>query len=123
MTCERQMRGATAFHSGMVAEAAVAAAYVRAGHPVVERRWRGSGGEIDLIAQDGAGFVFIEVKKSGTHAQAAEHLTRAQIERIFGAATEYVAATPLGLMTEMRFDVALVDSMGRIEVLENALAA
>ncbi len=119
----RQHRGAMAFHAGMAAEAAVAAAYAKAGQPVVARRWRGACGEIDLIAQDGAGFIFIEVKKSRSHAEAAEHLTQRQIARIFGAATEYVETTPLGQMTEMRFDVALVDSLGRIEVLENALAA
>lgn len=119
----RQHRGARAFHAGLAAEDSVAAAYARAGRPVVARRWRGSAGEIDLIAQDGVGFIFIEVKKSRSHAEAAGHLTRAQISRIFGAATEYVETAPLGQMTEMRFDVALVDDMGRIEVLENAMAA
>lgn len=119
----RQSRGATAYHAGRAAEAAVEALYVRAGQPVVARRWRGSGGEIDLIAQDGAGFIFIEVKKSRSHAEAAEHLSRAQISRIFGAATEFVEKSPLGQMTDMRFDVALVDSVGRIEVLQNAMAA
>ena len=119
----RQNRGAMAYQAGLAAEEQVAQVYARAGHRVIARRWRGSAGEIDLIAQDGEGFVFIEVKQSRSHAEAAEHVTRAQIARIFGAATEYVAKAPLGMMTDMRFDVALVDGMGRIEVLENALAA
>jgi putative endonuclease len=54
---------------------------------------------------------------------AAESLSRAQIARIFCAATEFVAKAPRGSLTDMRFDVALVDEIGRIEVLENALAA
>lgn len=119
----RQMRGKTAYHAGLAAETAVAEAYRRAGHAVVAQRWRGKGGEIDLIAQDGEGFVFIEVKQSRSHAEAAEHVTRAQIARIFDAATEFVATAPRGQLTDMRFDVALVDAMGRIEVLQNALAA
>ena len=119
----RKHRGAMAYQAGLAAEEQVAQVYARAGHRVVARRWRGSAGEIDLIAQDGEGFVFIEVKQSRSHAEAAEYITRAQIARIFGAATEYVANAPRGMMTDMRFDVALVDGMGRIEVLENALAA
>lgn len=123
MTKDRQARGSTAYHAGRVAEDAVATAYARAGHPVVARRWRGSQGEIDLIAKNGSGYVFVEVKKSSSHFEAAEHLSPAQIARIFGAALEFVSTAPLGEMTEMRFDVALVDGMGRIEILENALAA
>lgn len=123
MTGNRQISGALAYHAGRVAEDSVALAYERSGHEIVARRWRGAGGELDLIARDGRGFVFVEVKKSSGHLQAAERLTRRQIGRIFEAATEFVAGTLLGLSAEMRFDVALVDGVGRIEILENALAA
>jgi putative endonuclease len=118
----RQIKGSVAYHAGLAAEDSVALAYERAGHPIVARRWRGSAGEIDLIAQNGEGFVFIEVKKSRSHAEAASALSPAQIARIFDAASEFVANAPRGLLTQMRFDVALVDGMGRIERLENALA-
>ena len=120
---DRRIRGSVAYHAGLAAEDSVAAAYTRAGHRVVARRWRGSAGEIDLIAQDGDGFVFVEVKQSHSHAEAAEHVSRAQIQRIFGTAIEFVATAPRGQLTDMRFDVALVDGTGRIQVLENALAA
>ena len=43
--------------------------------------------------------------------------------RIYGAASEFLAGEPAGQLTEVRFDVALVDAVGRIEVLENAYAA
>lgn len=117
------MSGARSYHAGFAAEEQVAQLYDRSGRAVCARRWRGSAGEIDLIARDGAEVIFIEVKQSKTHAQAAEHLTARQMARIYGAASEFLAGEPAGQMTEVRFDVALVDAVGRIEVLENAYAA
>ena len=118
-----QMRGARSYQAGLAAEDQVAQLYGRSGRAVCARRWRGSGGEIDLIARDGAEVIFIEVKQSRTHAQAAEHLTPRQMARIYASASEFLAGEPKGQLTEVRFDVALVDGMGRIEVLENAYAA
>jgi putative endonuclease len=43
--------------------------------------------------------------------------------RIYAAAAEFLAGEPNGALTPARFDVALVDGFGRIEVLENAFAA
>lgn len=123
MKTQRQIRGAMAHHAGCAAEDSVAGRYERSGLAIVARRWRGKSGEVDLIARDGDGYVFVEVKKSASHAQAAQRLTGRQIARIFDAATEFVAGTVLGLAAQMRFDVALVDATGRIEILENALAA
>ena len=117
------MSGARSYHAGFAAEEQVAQLYDRSGRAVCARRWRGSAGEIDLIARDGAEVIFIEVKQSKTHAQAAEHLTARQMARIYGAASEFLAGEPAGQMTDVRFDVALVDAVGRIEVLENAYAA
>ncbi len=123
MKTVRQIKGAMAYHSGMAAEESVARVYELAGRSILARRWRGTAGEVDLIAKDGAGFIFIEVKQSHSHAAAANMVSPKQIARIFDTATEYVTRAPLGMMSEMRFDVALVDGMGRVEVLENALAA
>lgn len=117
------MSGARSYHAGLAAEDQVAQLYDRSGRAVCARRWRGSAGEIDLIARDGAELIFIEVKQSKTHAMAAEHLTLRQMARIYNAASEFLAGEPGGQMTEVRFDVALVDAVGRIEVLENAYAA
>lgn len=83
----------------------------------------GAGGEIDLVARDGAEVIFIEVKQSDTHAHAAEHLGRHQMARIYAAASEFLAGEPMGQLTPMRFDVALVDGGGVIEIVENAFAA
>jgi putative endonuclease len=117
------MIGLVSYHAGLAAETAVAQLYARSGRPIAATRWRGVSGEIDLIARDGAEVIFIEVKKSSTHALAAEHLTRRQMDRIYASASEFLAGEPAGQGTEARFDVALVDSVGRIEILENAFAA
>ncbi|PKP70666.1 MAG: hypothetical protein CVT82_05845 [Alphaproteobacteria bacterium HGW-Alphaproteobacteria-4] len=114
------MSGAVSYRDGLAAEAQVAAHYVQSGRCIAASRWRGSGGEIDLIAREGAGLVFIEVKKSVTHARAAERLSRRQMDRIYASASEFIAGEPLGQGTAVRFDVALVDAVGRIEILENA---
>jgi putative endonuclease len=97
--------------------------YTGSGRPICARRWRGSSGEIDLIARDGAEVIFIEVKHSKTHAQAAERLGPRQMARIYGAASEFIGGEPAGQLTPVRFDVALVDGRGQIEILENAFAA
>jgi len=112
--------GAVSYHAGACAEQAVARHYVEAGRSIAARRWRGSGGEIDLIARDGDGLIFIEVKQSRSFDRAAESLTRRQMDRIYASASEFLAAEPTGQDTESRFDVALVDSVGRIRIIENA---
>jgi putative endonuclease len=117
------MSGARSYHAGLAAEESVAQRYLAAGQKVAARRWRGKSGEIDLIARDGDVVIFVEVKQSRTHAEAAEHLTLRQFDRIYCAAAEFIADEPQGSLTDVRFDVALVDGGGRIEILENAYAA
>lgn len=117
------MSGARSYHAGLAAESLVEQLYERAGRKVCARRWRGSAGEIDLIARDGAEVIFIEVKQSRSHALAAEHLSARQMARIYGAASEFIGGEPAGQLTPVRFDVALVDGVGRIEIVENAFAA
>jgi putative endonuclease len=119
----RALRGQVGYHAGMAAEDAVARHYAMSGRPIAATRWRGSAGEIDLVAREGNVVVFIEVKKSSSHVRAAERLTQRQMARIYNAASEFLATEPTGQMTESRFDVALVDAMGRIEIVENAFAA
>lgn len=117
------MSGARSYHGGRAAEDSVAQFYARSGRSIAVRRWRGRSGEIDLIAREGDGVVFIEVKSSSTHARAAERLGARQQGRIYRAAAEFLEGEPKGSLTAARFDVALVDAMGRIEIIENAFAA
>jgi len=117
------LSGVISYLAGVSAEKQVAAHYTRAGMVIAAERWRGKGGEIDLVAQDGDGLVFIEVKKSRSHARAAERLSMRQIARLFDAAGEYMAVSGAGGGVNARFDVALVDGAGRIRIIENALVA
>jgi putative endonuclease len=115
------MSGARSYHAGLAAEELVASHYARRGHATAMRRWRGPGGEIDLIARNGEGVIFVEVKHASSHAQAAERLSRRQMDRIHASASAYLGRLPKGELTEARFDVALVDGVGRIEIIENVI--
>ncbi|WP_353473134.1 YraN family protein [Salipiger sp. H15] len=116
----RQSRGEVSYHAGLAAESRIATDYERRGYPLLRRRWRGRSGEIDLIFGDGAGFVFVEVKASWSFDQALEHLHWRQIRRLQKSAEEFVGTQPLGSLSEMRFDVALMDRRGMTRVIENA---
>lgn len=116
------MSGSVSYHAGLAAEEGVARHYVSRGYRLVARRWRGKGGEIDAIVQLGGDTIFVEVKKSDTHAAAALRVSDHQIRRLFACAGEFMATLPDGLNSSVRFDVALVDAAGRIEIVENALA-
>ncbi|MGB3244766.1 MAG: YraN family protein [Sulfitobacter sp.] len=113
-------RGKTAFEAGQAAEYRIAQDYEQRGFPVAHRRWRGKGGEIDLILRNGNGLIFVEVKQSRDFARAAESLSARQMQRIYLSAEEYLAREPAGSLTEVRFDVALVDGQGQTRIIENA---
>lgn len=117
------MSGLTSYLAGKTAEDQVARAYVDHGHRLLIRRWRGPGGEIDLIFEKDGEVIFVEVKSSRTFAQAADHLTKRQIARLLASAEACLGFFPAGSLTPMRFDVALVDCSGRIDVIPNALQA
>ena len=117
------MTGLVSYQAGLAAEAAVLRHYERSGRALAAQRWRGVSGEIDIVVREGSRVVFVEVKQSDTHAHAAEHLSARQMARIYGAASEFLAGEPAGQLTEARFDVALVDGQGGIDILENAFTA
>ena len=84
------------------------------------RRWRGQGGEIDLIYSEGDVIVFCEVKAARSFDAALGSLSEAQMLRIHAAASEYLGTTPMGQLSDVRFDLALVDGQGQVQVMENA---
>ena len=116
----RRHRGAMAYHAGLSAEDRIAADYEHRGFPILAKRWRGNGGEIDLIARDGDGLVFVEVKQSRDFDQAVQHVSPRQIKRLYASAEEYLGQMPNGSLTDVRFDVALVNGRGEVRVIENA---
>lgn len=114
------MTGSVGYHAGDVAEDIVASDYICRNYQLAARRWRGKGGEIDLVMRDGDQVIFVEVKKSETFAAAARRLKGTQMERICNAAQEFLAGEPRGQLTNVRFDLAMVDGIGAVKVIENA---
>lgn len=119
----RRARGEAAYSSGLRAEETAARHYQRRGATLAARRWQSGHGEVDLIVREGDRVVFVEVKRAATLADAAHRLTRRQADRLCAAAAIFCEGEPRRGLTEMRFDLALVDASGRIEVIENAFGA
>lgn len=90
----------------------------RQGLRVVARNFRVRGGEIDLICQDGAEWVFVEVRlRSGRgYGGAAASITAAKQARLALAARHYLARQG---DLPCRFDCLLIEG-GRIEWLRDA---
>ena len=120
MAGPRQHRGTRAHLAGEAAEEIVARHYENRGYTVAERRWRGPGGEIDLILRGPQELVFVEVKHSSTSSAAALRITPRQVARIYASAGKYLETEPQGQLTPVRFDAALVDGTGAVEIIENA---
>ena len=118
----RQARGQTAYHSGLAAESQVSQHYEDAGHELVECRWRGDGGEIDLVMRNGDEIIFVEVKRARSLHDAAFRLSTRQLRRLHAAAEEYLATHPSGPLTPARLDLALVGGAGEIEIIENVVS-
>lgn len=107
--------------AGLAAEDGVLRDYAAKGYRLMERRYRGRGGEIDLVLSRGDDVIFVEVKKSRSFDAARARLGERQILRIFSAAAEFLGGQPKGQLTETRFDLALVNAHGEIAIMENAL--
>jgi putative endonuclease len=120
MSAAKQIQGSVSYYAGQAAENAVAQDYVRRGYTLACERWRGKRGEIDLIMRSDADLIFVEVKKSESFERAALRVSRRQIDRIMGSAEEFLAGEPNGALTNVRFDVALVDQTGQLRIVENA---
>lgn len=91
----------------------------------IEQNFRGRFGEIDLIMQDGASLVFIEVRMRRNHdfgGAAASIDTRKQ-QRIIRTAQQYLAG--LAHIPPCRFDVVLMDDAQghNVQWLKNAFDA
>ncbi|KIC46573.1 hypothetical protein RA28_01955 [Ruegeria sp. ANG-S4] len=116
----RSARSSVSYHAGQSAELCVAADYERRGYAIVRHRWRGAGGEIDLIARNDEGLVFVEVKKSVSFERAAARINRRQMNRIYASAAQFLENEPDGQLSHARFDAALVDATGAVQIIENA---
>ena len=107
--------------TGAQAEALAAAFLERKGLKVLARNYRCRMGEIDLVAQDGATIVFVEVRSRASSAfgGARASITSAKRQRLLKAARHYVSR--LRTLPQCRFDALLVEGdPPRIEWLRDA---
>lgn len=94
------------------------------GYKCIERNYRCSLGEIDLIARDGESLVFIEIKtrRGSSTGRAKEAVNQRKIRQISKAALAYMKANNCW-DTKARFDVVAVNITGdreEIEVVKDA---
>jgi putative endonuclease len=109
---------------GRAGEDAAAAFYARNGFTIVERNWRCSAGEIDLIVRRGSLLVFCEVKTRssvtrGLPSEAVDWRKQARLRRLAGR----WLAERRPRARDLRFDVVAVegDSSGlRMTLLPGA---
>lgn len=114
------MTGQSAYLAGLSAEAQVCRHYQEHGYKIRAQRWRGRAGEIDLVFSKDQDVIFVEVKKSRSVETALTRVGRAQRARILQTGDEYLGQFPSGLATPCRYDIAAVDQVGRIHIVENA---
>lgn len=95
---------------GRAAEAAAARYLVRAGYRVLESNFRARGGELDVVAVDGAALAIIEVRyrASDRFGGGAASITAGKQRRIIRAARGLLAARPMLARLPVRFDVVEV---------------
>ena len=99
----------------------------RRGYEVLDRRYRRRGGELDIVARDGATIVFVEVKAREGHefGDASEAVTAWKQRTMTRLAVDYVTRHHL-TGCPCRFDVVSIhfeDGMPVIEVFRNAFEA
>lgn len=120
MPSPTQVRGAEAER---LAERSLATA----GYRIVERNWRGGGGEIDRIAWHGAVLVFVEIRAraSEVFGDPAETVRAPKQRKLVQAACAY--AVRLEPMPALRFDVVSVliarDQPPRVQIIADAFDA
>jgi len=104
---------------GALAEQRAARYLQQQGLQLVKRNYRGRFGEIDLIMQDGATLVFVEVRlrRSAAFGGAAVSIDGRKQQRIIRTAQQYLAG--LAHVPPCRFDAVLMDD-GGVEWLKNA---
>ncbi|MDO9467846.1 MAG: YraN family protein [Thiobacillus sp.] len=94
---------------GHAAESRAEAFLKTQGLSLVARNWRCRFGEIDLVMQDGATLVFVEVRlrSRSDFGDAAASVTPAKQKKLLAAARQYLSA--LKTLPPCRFDVVVLD--------------
>lgn len=109
-------------NSGAQAEQQAARYLKQQGLKPIAQNYRSRFGEIDLIMQDGATLVFVEVRlrRSANFGGAAASIDARKQRRIIRTAQQYLAG--LAHIPQCRFDAVLMDDSG-VQWLRNAFEA
>jgi putative endonuclease len=96
--------------TGILGEQLASDSLARRGYEIVERGWRCPLGEVDIVARDGACWVFVEVKtRRGRGAGLPEEaLTPRKAERLTELAQTYLSAHALGEV-DWRIDLVAIE--------------
>ena len=111
---------ARAYQRGVDAEAAVCRVLEMDGWTVLARRLRTAAGEIDIVAATAEVLAIIEVKARPRLADAAVALGARQRTRLLAAAEIALAEHPAWGRPGMRFDLIVVDAVGRVRRIADA---
>ena len=105
---------------GQSAEARAESFLQSQGLKLVARNWRCRFGEIDLVMQDGATLVFVEVRlrTRSDFGGAAASVTPAKQKKLLAAARQYLAA--LKTLPPCRFDVVALSGTAPPDWIRNA---
>ena len=103
---------------GRAAEAAAARHVERLGYRILTANFRAKGGELDLVAMDGAALAIIEVRyrASDRFGGAAASITAGKRSRIVRASRALLATNPPLAKLPVRFDV--IEVSGAADCLE-----
>jgi len=111
---------------GRLGEALTAQSLAARGYDIRERNWRCPAGEVDIVAEDGAVLVFVEVKtrRGRAYGSPEEAITPAKQARLIELAATYVQQSDW--RGDWRIDVAAVEltpdgRLLRLEIIQNAV--
>lgn len=99
----------TTIERGQSAETVATRLLVAHGYEIVERNFRGTSGELDIIARDRDVLCFVEVRSraDGDHGHAAEMVDRKKQRQVTRVALEYIGFRD-PRFTRSRFDVVAI---------------
>ncbi len=116
----RRGRGKIAYSAGLAAEDQACAALAADGWTILGRRLRTAAGEIDAVAEKDGLLAIVEVKHRPRFAEAAVALTDRPQARLLAACDLILATHPGWGQAGVRFDVLLVDGLGRVRRVADA---
>lgn len=107
---------------GRLAERLAALAYLIRGYEILDRRFKTSGGEADLVVRRGRLIAFVEVKSRNTKDAAVLAVTPRNRLRLEQAAARYLALRPHLGEFAVRYDIAAVAGI-RVTLVRDAWRA